>query len=70
MLSPNLYAMPAGDAALKGTITFADYNAYRQAIGGINSYHPADLNLDGNISTDDFNLYRQNAGRLAIPALR
>lgn len=70
LLSPNLYAMPAGDAALKGTITFADYNAYRQAIGGINSYHPADLNLDGNISTDDFNLYRQNAGRLAIPALR
>lgn len=70
MVGAGLYAMPAGDVTLKGTVTFADYNAYKQALGGMNTYHNADLNLDGNVSPDDFNLYRQNAGRLAVPVVR
>jgi hypothetical protein len=69
-VASGVYAMPAGDATIKGTITFADYNAYKQYLGTNNVYNNADLNLDGNINATDFNLYRQNAGRLAVRAIR
>ncbi len=68
-IAPNIYALPAADAATNGIINYADYNQYAQQLGN-NTYNRADLNLDGIVNTNDFSLYQQNAGRLALRILR
>ncbi len=66
------FAMPAGDFASNGVMTFDDYNVFESNSSGLFVYSSecADVDFDGHITVADYNLYKKNKSKFTISTLQ
>lgn len=69
-ISPNVYAMYAGDFTKDGVIQNTDYDAWQFNSAVLNSYISTDANLDGVVQVTDYDAWFENKAKIGTPEVQ